>query len=438
MRFAEQFTPTDTGIHCIIGLGALHHLAAAIQFYKDRLSPLLLWEPILEIETAEEFQTSLLKIKDQLFGLRIPFLILKSNDSRSIWREQIVTFLKETGAHSINILPFPSYQRIVPNEIHSFIEFLKSVQNEQSQINSNTKAHFQKVWTHNYLKNMERISSRKTGISWLFEVKISNLIPVFVGASPSLENEIPKLKQNRNSYLILCSDTAVQYLLSNQLEPDYILSFDSGRGTLFHFLPTIPQNIPIITWLGANTHIFDLKNPLVLTNTNYPMDQIIQTKLKNIWPSLENPSLNVAGIGKAIALLGRSKMLLLAGVDFLAENGKSHCRGTGYENYRLPNVNRKLTWQALNENRMYAKKTGKNKIASEKLWAEVSSLKVLYLKDHNIDSIQVINQKERECIYGFQGFPQIGFGEWEQAFQTFPDVISPDTISRWFLKPQTR
>jgi hypothetical protein len=208
---------------------------------------------------------------------------------------------------------------------------------------------------------------------------------LFVGAAPILEEQISWIKLNQDRVFILSSDTACYTLLANEIRPDYILSIDAGRGTIFHFR-SIPADIPIITWLGANSHLFHLPNPIYLYMSTYPLDQVLHSILFSDREQLfQNPSLNVAGLAKAIAENFSASRLILSGVSFRMQFGKTHARGTGYENFNLPRINRFFPMEAYSP-KVYQKEISpKNKSS---LYHLMESNRTKIIKPENLSEIK--------------------------------------------------
>ena len=95
---------------------------------------------------------------------------------------------------------------------------------------------------------------------------------------------------------------------------------------------------------------------------------------------LKNPSLNVAGLAKTIAEKFHANRLILSGVSFKMQSSKTHCRGTGYENYNIPRVNRFYPMES------YIPVTYKNTISSKNQLAlyhltESNHVKVIHPDD---------------------------------------------------------
>ncbi|WP_411823688.1 6-hydroxymethylpterin diphosphokinase MptE-like protein [Leptospira sp. 'Mane'] len=399
---------------------------------------LLFWEPFSEIHSDPSFQTAWKKIAEDLSSQNCKFKLLPPDLSSNEAKEILESFQTEFGKAQIRyeIHPFPYYSRHAENEITQFRDFLFQKKESESSVNSNTKSHFQKLWTHNYLKNLEQNSENLTSKrEWIKGLDLKGKDVFFLGASPTLESEWQFLPKDRSGSILISSDTNIRFLLEKNIIPDAVLSLDPGRGTLFHFLPSIPDTIPILTWLGASSYLFSLPNPIYMINTNHPFDQLIEFTWKTKpWPYLKNPSLNLAGMALSFAIEGNADKLVLVGVSFQEEYGKSHCKGTGYETYRLPMVTRKNPLENLQKGIYGKARKGKNKIAWEAIWKKNNDLKVLSMEEYkSVTSGEAQPIVSKEWIQSFQGIPEIDPRLWEKAFQEFPESISFSTLKRWRL-----
>ncbi|WP_167884316.1 6-hydroxymethylpterin diphosphokinase MptE-like protein [Leptospira ilyithenensis] len=450
MRFVQSLSPNENSLACLIGLGALHHIESLLES-KIHFPFLLFWEPFPEIHSDPAFQTLWNQIAEKLTEQNIKFRLLPPDLVTEEAKEILESFQIEIGRPQIRyeIHPFPYYARHAEDEIARFKSFLLQKSESGSSVNRSTKSHFQKLWTGNYLKNLKL--SSETNISkreWIQGLNLKDKDVFFLGASPSLESEWENLPQERSRCVLIAADTNIQFLLAKKIIPDAILSLDPGRGTLFHFLPSIPNTIPILTWLGANSYLFSLTNPVYLINTNHPFDQLIQfmwekkkdpKSEKSDWPYLKNPSLNLAGMALSFAKEGGADKLILVGVGFKEEQGKSHCRGTGYESYRLPMVTRRNPLEKLQTGIYGKERKGKNKIAWESIWKKDNDLKVISMEEYKSVTkkeptvVHTSSEHKEWWIRSFRGIPAIDSWLWEKAFQEFPDSISISTLKRWKL-----
>lgn len=383
-----------------------------------------------------EFQREITSLEDsfQSKGIHL-FLVTGTYPNWPHLKEKIKNLPDVAGSlqSKWSLYISPSYERIFP-------ELIKDCQsNFQSQfllrdINKNTIQHFSKLWTHNYLKNRTRLFFNDTSIQWFQSFSGKNTSVLFLGASPGLEIDLPRIKKDRNHFLIFASDTAIGYLLPNGVIPDFIVSFDSGRGTTYHLLLDLPKQIPIITWLGGSSYIFELSNPKILVNTGHPLDQITQhlflNHLGKPWPHYSNPSLNLLGMVLSITDSIEDRQFFVSGVSFLAERGKSHCKGTGYERFYLPDTNRKKSLEFTTKRLYSGDRKGKNQIAWDILNQKQFLPGFQFLSEAKEISFPTIQDKI-DPLQVFQGFPPsiADLAKW--ADQDHSGIIHKKTLNTW-------
>ncbi|XDD45892.1 6-hydroxymethylpterin diphosphokinase MptE-like protein [Leptospira sp. WS39.C2] len=329
----------------------------------------------------------------------------------------------------------PNYERLFPNlvkECRNYFLSQFSVQNT----NETTIEHFRKLWTHQYLKNKNWIESGNQDVSWFQSFSSDNPNVMFLGASPRLELEIESIKTLRKNFTIFACDTSLGFLLSKGVFPDYIVSFDSGRGTLFHFIMDLPKDIPIITWLGGSPYLFELPNPKILVNTGHPLDQILehlfQITTNQKWPHYQNSSLNLLGMVLSVTASIKDRNFMMAGVSFISEQGKSHCNGTGYERYYLPQLHRKQSLESFTKRLYTGVRKGKNQIVWDELNNQKEMNKIHFVSeltpfDTNIGS----NEKVKVKLHSFQGFPPKISDVAKWANQDPSGIIHTKTINTW-------
>jgi len=107
-----------------------------------------------------------------------------------------------------------------------------------------------KQWNDNTIANMHRF--KKENSIWntqgqYFGAKEKAI--VLVGASPRLAEDVEKLKEIDENFIIICANSALKYLLKHDIKPDYVVCIDSDD-------IDIPQHLDIdrddITLLASN------------------------------------------------------------------------------------------------------------------------------------------------------------------------------------------
>lgn len=314
----------------IFGFGLGYHVESYLK-KSPRPVNLLILEPIVAFkQIAEKFSDGILKSYSEQ-GHKIKMIF------------GLEEFLSKPLTHWLfegtnKVLPFihPVYSRKFGDLALAFLDSLKQGSGRGNAQNQAAQNYFQKIWVRNEVRNLSRIfenSNASLILSGARENFFRDQTLLFTGASPSLEAETDWILKNRNRFHVLASDTSLGWILNAGIVPDVVLSIDSSRGTLFHFRNILPREIPILTWLGGSSFLFDLPNPKWIYFSTHPMDQILRSLFFPNAPILENPSLNMAGIGVSFAKQLQYGRMILKGVDFQRPGGKTHSRGSGYETY---------------------------------------------------------------------------------------------------------
>ena len=119
----------------------------------------------------------------------------------------------------------------------------------------NTSILYAKKFTVNALKNLRYI--KDSNYISEFIGKIDENIPVIiVSAGPSLDKNISMLKKAEKKAFILAVDTAVKYLLANNIKFDAIVTID-GRKSLKHFQDKRSAEYPLFTIPDAKSEILE-------------------------------------------------------------------------------------------------------------------------------------------------------------------------------------
>ncbi|TGK82592.1 DUF115 domain-containing protein [Leptospira noumeaensis] len=418
-----------------MGIGALYIVRSFTESPNEHQT-IVFWEPHKEIYELKEFQSELQTLENQAKSKGILWFLITGTTPNWSELKAKINFLpnvSESLRSKWSLYATPSYERLFPELTKTCQTYFQS-QQSSNEINRNTIQHFRHLWTHNYLKNRTSLFSNKTSFQWFQSFSGKNTSVLFVGASPGLEIDLPKIQKERNRLLIFASDTALGYLLPNGIIPDYIVSFDSGRGTNYHFLLDVPKYIPIITWLGGSSYIFELTNPKILVNTGHPLDQILEHLFLNglgkIWPHYSNPSLNLLGMVDSLTKSIENRNFFITGVSFLAERGKSHCKGTGYERYYLPNTSRLRSLEFITKRLYSGERKGKN----QKAWEEMNRKNSLSLFQFFSDAKETNFQSKKDqehSLETFQGFPPsiAELAKW--ANQDHSGIIHKKTLTTW-------
>ncbi len=404
-RFLASLLPT-ADVQIIIGSGALHSLEALVE--KGNFPKVLVfWEPIAEIYQCQEWQTKKQHLVSRISNLGFQVFFIETSEGAYLQKELKLIFHVLEGRLTYSVSTFPSYQRKFGDSLA--IDCKQQIESVLQLSNDATKMHFERTWTHHYLQNLSA-----NNCQLLHEMRLDSNSLLFIGASPQLEIEVENIKKNRNQFFIIAGDTSFPFLVSQNVNPDMILSMDTGRGTIFHFCKRFPNDIPILTWFGAHPILFQLPNPKWILRTTHPMDQVLNHALEKNqtkhWTEFKNPGLNQATLAKEIAIQSKVPNFIYSGVSFLQMDGKSHCRGTGYEFYYSPIIDRKRTLENLYRPLYREKRAGKNSIAWDWLNKANTETQTFAFSDWLKESGEGTKRELDKKVPGFFG------KEWNPVF----------------------
>lgn len=173
------------------------------------------------------------------------FLFLMTNfDMSDILNDKRVTFYIE-GINSENLyidlcdevnwsmLPtqlvcfHPMYNEIYKKSFESF-ELIIDQYKYALELGKNTSLYCSKEYTINIIKNLEFVK-KSNYVTELID-KIDKCVPVIiVSAGPSLDKNILELKKARKKAFILATDTAVRYLVKEDVWFDAIVTIDGSK-----------------------------------------------------------------------------------------------------------------------------------------------------------------------------------------------------------------
>lgn len=266
---------------------------------------------------------SLFDYSDQLISGRLRIILSPFTE------DNLFTAFKGLGNHVTSYIPHrPSLTW--KEDLYTDCKFVCDKFFRKKDVNIATLSKFETIWTRNLLLNIPELLQMKP-VSLLFG--IASGIPVIVcGAGPSLEKDLPKLYEYRNRYILICVDTALNILVTHNIEPDLIYSVDpqsinksylegyDGKGILV-FDPTSCYNS--LRLPGNFTKGFFTSSPFPLLKllTNYSTVDVGDIPFGG----------SVSTNAVSLADLMEASIVLFVGQDLAFTNGFAHCRGAVLE-----------------------------------------------------------------------------------------------------------
>jgi hypothetical protein len=200
------------------------------------------------------------------------------------------------------------------------------------------QAWFGKRWFSNILRNLSRA-----------ELSHFSLPPVhravITAAGPSLDGQVPRLKEERAGVFLIATDTSLPALLNAGLEPDAALSIDCQHIGYQHFFCGLPKKTLLFLDLASPRSVAACSEKTVFFAGGHPLTQYI----RNVWrplPNLDTSGANVTYAAFSLAEnLGASEITLY-GADFSYPQGRTYARGTYIYPFFEKNQNRLLSIEA--------------------------------------------------------------------------------------------
>jgi hypothetical protein len=168
--------------------------------------------------------------------------------------ERLITY---SNYQKIQFCALPQYREIFPEAYKSFEE---QIQYQIHKLESNiaTAKYMGHDAVVNNIMNLKYVLNSYCGDSYR-ELFPKDMPAVIVSAGPSLERNVGFLKQAKNHALIVCVDSAVKYLLKENISPDFVISVDPKK-PLFLFDDDRMKKIPLVVSMDLNYRVLELEN----------------------------------------------------------------------------------------------------------------------------------------------------------------------------------
>jgi len=213
------------------------------------------------------------------------------------------------------------------------------------------QAHFGKRWFSNIIRNIKfvKTDSENNIIENILKQKKQIKNAVIVAAGPSLDSQIPALiKLKSQGAFIICTDTALGALFSNNMEADAVVSIDCQHISLYHFMGFNSRigNIPLILDIASSPLLsnFNSFSP-VFFSSGHPLARYISDAWRS-FPGLDTSGGNVTYACLSFAETLGAKQITLFGADFSNIGSRSYARGTYVYPYFFNRQKRTCTLEA--------------------------------------------------------------------------------------------
>lgn len=165
--------------------------------------------------------------------------------------EEVISYFNQK---KVQYTALPKYRDIFPEQYKHFEEqIVYRIRRLQSNTaTAKTRGHVAVV---NNIKNLRYIPESYCADSFLGAFP-KDMAAIVVSAGPSLEKNVHVLKQAKGHALIVCVDSAVKYLLKENIIPDLLVTVDPVKG-LWRFNDERIDGIPIVISSDTNYRVLE-------------------------------------------------------------------------------------------------------------------------------------------------------------------------------------
>jgi len=187
------------------------------------------------------------------------------------------------------------------------------------------QAHFGRIWTRNFWLNL-RLASRGFGTPGVDTSKTA----VVTAAGPGLETHIAGLREHRERYCVVSTDTAYGALIDGGIVPDFFVSIDGQSVSAIHARGGFTPGTSVVLELCGNHDLAALATrsgvPLYFVAGNHPLSSLAARRFGI--PEVDTSAGTVTLAARGFANLVGFSRIEFAGADFAYLGGKPYARGT--------------------------------------------------------------------------------------------------------------
>jgi hypothetical protein len=301
----------DEGYLVFFGFGGAFHIAAALE--REDI------QHVLVIDYDINGVAELLASGEYIRILRDSRLYFMVDPPPGLLERYILDTFQPVLYGGLRVIPLRTRTEQDPVLFSRAGETVKSTMDALAADYS-VQAYFGTRWFSNIIRNLFRAERQEGPLPPIRNAAVC-------AAGPSLDIQLPILKERRGSSYLIASDTSLPSLLRAGIEPDAVVSIDCQHISYYHFIAGLPGHIPLFLDLASP--------PLLAARSQHPRffagGHPLTRYVSRYWRSL--PLLDTAGANVTYAALSLAERLGAAqielyGADFSYPLGRTYARGT--------------------------------------------------------------------------------------------------------------
>lgn len=313
---------------------------------------------------------------------------------------------------------FPSEAEICRSKINKTIKLLAADYSVQS--------HFGKIWQKNIFSNLSLAEKTKSFQDVKNNISLqTHKTAAIIAAGPSLDENIKKLRANRDDYFIIATDTAFSSLIKQGIQSDAVVSIDGQMISHQHYMEETSKSTLYVFDLCASSSavrkVLQTTDNVIFAETGHPLAQYASMSTgKRNFMHLEAGSGTVTIAAANLAKTLSFTQIEFFGADFSYIGGKPYCRGTYLESQFHSKSTRFSSAEKLYSTIMYRTpviKISENKITTDILTAYKDSL-ADFMKNRN----KIIQDELQPGKFDFKDFKLRYCNDLRNAFKSEDDI----------------
>lgn len=243
-------------------------------------------------------------------------------------KEDVLNFLNEKflKQDKIEILINSCYQLHFKDELNKILDLIFETC-QMKIVDINTSENYSRLWAINTINNL-KTRNDYVPLS-LLAGKFEGKTALIASAGASLAKDIDVIKQNRNKFTLFAINQSLDFLLKNEIEPDFVIMFD-GRGIGTKLKNKLPAqlNTNVIMSLSADKFCstINAKNFFLIFNSNETFSLNLQKTAPDLI-ELSPASVNTSGVAYHCAKLLGFKNIIFSGLDLAFKGNKFYADG---------------------------------------------------------------------------------------------------------------
>ena len=199
-------------------------------------------------------------------------------------------------------------------------------------VDVNTITRYSRQWLDNALNNIGKINEGKFYKLSDLDGKFAGQAALVAAAGPSLKENLPFIKSNREKFVIFAVNKSLKQLLEAGITPDFVVCADAKFvGKTISESASVLADINCIMNINSDSTILSYKFKKVFVS--FPMNDMVINKLSQYNPFIKQQE--TGGSATTMAFVSAVKMgfskVVMAGVDLAFKGEQVYADGETYE-----------------------------------------------------------------------------------------------------------